>query len=1164
MAGSNARNREEVVFTIVSLLVTEKPSYNIPIPKLESLYRSTESERIPYKLLGYPSIVEFLRTIPQIQLVVRDGTHFINFLGSEKTRELTDLVVKQKTSQKCQRSRSTARTKGPRGVPSGYFSRSQSALSPRMSDNFLRLCSETLEILEKSPIKLTKTILMYKVREKKPGYFDMQTLNDVLHSLGGKVIIDDQMVSAASKVGRQHEISWDSNQQEPPPPKNPVIVRNAQVEEEDESGIDDYGDYDNNQVTVKNDKLVAAISAGQEAPQITQRDARGNEENLGVNDPRTQAEVEMIINERMRFRLEKLIQNCPGGIWCSELAKMYYEKYNLNLEWQQLGFNSLSDLVLHLPDIFYCVQPSPTADFRVFDAKNRDKGEAVMPVKLTLSAIHRIYPDPEDEVRAIPARLSPETGNRLIPEDAVPLGESVGQVLIDSFNQEDKGYEEIVVCDAFTPSFFWIHLRRKIYKHTSMMDEMQVFYDQKASSYGVPLILLEKGLNVVCKFYGKWHRGIVKNIEPDAESTTAILFYDYGTLHKYPANEIYFLHRIFSNLPAQAIPCGLYNIKPPEDYEALRNPDGKVRWSIDTSRRFVQRVHDRPLVAICGKKFYENNSMLLSLTDTSSDEDVNIGEWLVNDGLAVYGSMGVKVDPDDLKQYTEDYDWDRTEDALQKSQATAGNSENNPIIQNLVVNGVIASTRLAERGAQMMGLIDIIKIMNSKGMDMSMIDVESIFLLEKVIHEDWEKYCPEKPHSSWSFLTQTIQNENDETTVPVNGIDQSLNGTRDVACATLELEEELGGFQESLSTSQNAKEIDESQGAQIFTDIHRYVNVQEVPVGLESLDENDMEDLGTFDSGSSIRILDECDESMYSAYDLADTNPFKIDLISRATSPFSEHVEQKVLPPPIPPRTKKQCSMSTLSRVDDEAVSEGNSTVSQSFSRSDIEMWTNHNYLFVQQNGNWTSSEVCQPPEPSRGISVPPGFKPVAPLKSPQKELPKNENEIPEFNSANTIFNVLSTTQENRSFRQPDCLQVELLRGPVFIFFMNGSGWITIDQFRRAFTNFADNLAITNILLERRDETCLRVIRREENPRMFNIIERKVVGSDNYAQARYDAFYLVGVNIVMCKMLRAFGLVSQEDLRQYTSNCGVSHHPVLHDFAQIFRACKEAIRQMNN
>lgn len=40
------------------------------------------------------------------------------------------------------------------------------------------------------------------------------------------------------------------------------------------------------------------------------------------------------------------------------------------------------------------------------------------------------------------------------------------------------------------------------------------------------------------------------------------MFYDYGTLKTYAAEDLYYLHKEFSFLPAQAIPCGLYNVRP--------------------------------------------------------------------------------------------------------------------------------------------------------------------------------------------------------------------------------------------------------------------------------------------------------------------------------------------------------------------------------------------------------------------------------------------------------------------------------------------------------------------------------------------------------------------------------------------------------------------------
>jgi len=40
------------------------------------------------------------------------------------------------------------------------------------------------------------------------------------------------------------------------------------------------------------------------------------------------------------------------------------------------------------------------------------------------------------------------------------------------------------------------------------------------------------------------------------------MFYDYGTLKTYASEDVYYLHKQFCYLPAQAIPCGLYNVRP--------------------------------------------------------------------------------------------------------------------------------------------------------------------------------------------------------------------------------------------------------------------------------------------------------------------------------------------------------------------------------------------------------------------------------------------------------------------------------------------------------------------------------------------------------------------------------------------------------------------------
>lgn len=59
-----------------------------------------------------------------------------------------------------------------------------------------------------------------------------------------------------------------------------------------------------------------------------------------------------------------------------------------------------------------------------------------------------------------------------------------------------------------------------------------------------------------------------------------VLFYDYGTLKTYEPDEVFYLHKRFSSLPAQAIPCGLYNVKP-----ILSD-----RWKKSVNSQFIDRI----------------------------------------------------------------------------------------------------------------------------------------------------------------------------------------------------------------------------------------------------------------------------------------------------------------------------------------------------------------------------------------------------------------------------------------------------------------------------------------------------------------------------------------------------------------------------------------------
>ncbi|XP_046418466.1 uncharacterized protein LOC124178821 isoform X1 [Neodiprion fabricii] len=336
-----------------------------------------------------------------------------------------------------------------------------------------------------------------------------------------------------------------------------------------------------------------------------------------------------IINDRLKSRLQQLIQKHPHGIWCADLPQTYLDEYNVPLDYAELGFQSVCDLASQLASIFHLCRWDNRGDFILYDASKPVPTEVK---KLASDGQHSDWADTFDDdyedVDPIPPALDLQVSQKLIPHDVMSHGESVGQERIPEPPSDGSLHHlEVVVSEVYTPSLFWVHLRKKRMKLGQLMENIHEFYQREGSNYTIPSVVVEKGLNCVCMFEDKWHRAIIKTVKPDGDVT--LVFYDYGTTKTYPPEDVRFLHRLFSNLPAQSIPCGLYNIKPVK-HDA---------WTRGASSDFWEKVADIPLVAIVNKIDRENNSMLISLVDTREEADDHINDWMVHKGLAEFGSM---------------------------------------------------------------------------------------------------------------------------------------------------------------------------------------------------------------------------------------------------------------------------------------------------------------------------------------------------------------------------------------------------------------------------------------------------------------------------------------------------------------------------------------------
>ena len=136
-----------------------------------------------------------------------------------------------------------------------------------------------------------------------------------------------------------------------------------------------------------------------------------DEDDFVVNDDSLDNDYEedrsMLINQRIRARLEVLIQNHPDGIWCADLPQKYLKEFRIPLGYADLGFDSVREFASQLPSVFHCVRPTNAGDYKLYNAKlpPPDLRKMEPPMRETLASTYRIYDDNQDDLEAFPGRL---------------------------------------------------------------------------------------------------------------------------------------------------------------------------------------------------------------------------------------------------------------------------------------------------------------------------------------------------------------------------------------------------------------------------------------------------------------------------------------------------------------------------------------------------------------------------------------------------------------------------------------------------------------------------------------------------------------------------------------------------------------------------------------
>ncbi|KAF7400606.1 hypothetical protein HZH66_005790 [Vespula vulgaris] len=665
---------EDVQKIILSLLVSRKDA--IPLGVLAKDYQDQEGEPIPWKEFGYITLLDYLKSMPKFISFERlNGTYYVRGVASDKSKHVSSLVARQKISLKKRNYiRRTYR-------PSYYYPKTS---TPRIHIP-ANILSDIINMVKQNPNGIKKEHVLKEVNDKLPCInISITDLEEQIKNLSHELFIDGNRIYPLKKytkpisnkclsskiLSRGEKVNLPSKDSV----ELPKYFVSGETDSNKESDIDDEDRFtfasklqnnseNKNKISNKKQPISMFIqeSVSKFNNQVDQLNDKSRFDNKGIKHNSSEKnvtlhtpieklqddvtylgseDVKILISDRTRFRLEKLIQKYPNGIWCAELPEKYIEEYNVPLNYIELGFNSVREFASYLPEIFQCKQLHPSADFILYDAKIK-LPDTKKNNKTKLLNVAELYTQSyleEDEVEALPVVVSSDTSNKLMPEGVMIIGECVGQINVTDLENITQPYIEVFVEEVFTPSLFWIQLRKKKKLFNKLMDDLHIFYKEKYMDYKIPPVVLEKGLNCACKYNDIWHRGIIKTVKPDLQVT--VMFYDYGTLKTYSPDAIYYLHRLFSYLPAQAIPCGLYNTK----------PCSGEQWSKGVTYEFAERTSQRPLIATIVSTDPENNSMLVTLTDTMEEEDVHINDWMVHQNLAVHGQM-VRIRPRNFPFY---------------------------------------------------------------------------------------------------------------------------------------------------------------------------------------------------------------------------------------------------------------------------------------------------------------------------------------------------------------------------------------------------------------------------------------------------------------------------------------------------------------------------------
>nr|XP_060630426.1 tudor domain-containing protein 5 [Anolis sagrei ordinatus] len=639
---------------------------------LEQEYRYLVGKQLPFRSLGYHSVMELIKDMPDVVKIcpMANGSVILRVIADECTKQIANLVARQKSKPKppfYKQRMNYMRYTGPLWHPQSPLILPRRGRLPPTLPAVVK--SELKELLKLSPVLLSNFDKMFfqyfgrKFELSRYGFYSMSEMlnaaSDIITIVqtktGSLLTLKDippkKQTNKLLKVIQPNEMKQTSHTAVLSPVVNTGLSTDDQTKSPREKCDTSQPQLKMETPLLKSEERFEQFSVDSLPP---------------LSPPELQKEIKAvlankgpggIVSSELKEKIKNIVAQHPEGLLVSKLPQEFEAHFKEALPVKKLGFLNLMELIGALSDVLHIECKEGEQDWLIFSVDSQSlKDDEKQNVKTDQSG-SLVHEDTSDE-HSVPCwdfsfedTKSPVTKFNVVTKMATPYFDmeipGIMQEIVENEIPPDAAQDRslfslpeldngtlmgVFVEYIVSPSQFYVRIysAETSDKLEDMMIEMRSCYSSKSviDRYIISEALIRPGqLCCVRNRKGKWwYRAIIHRMIDDQQ--VEAFYPDFGNMDIVQKSSLRFLKDCYAKLPAQAIPCSLAWVKPTKD-----------DWTLSASLEFQRLCELKLLVGVVDE--YIDGVLHLFLCDTSSDEDIYLHNVLKLEGHAFIYSENI-------------------------------------------------------------------------------------------------------------------------------------------------------------------------------------------------------------------------------------------------------------------------------------------------------------------------------------------------------------------------------------------------------------------------------------------------------------------------------------------------------------------------------------------